>query len=788
MTEMLAAAKQANRPMAEAEARSNCEKLIADAQQVTQGSWGSLWNLLQPAKWVAGALGWVAVFLLQIASLITYLSGVVLNFVIQFTVVNMKANLNDVETINNAWKTIRDLGNMGFIFVLLYAAITTILGTGKDNKQLIVRVVVVAILINFSLFFTKVVIDISNVLAVTFYDAIAPGALGNNVSLGLSNSIMDPLKITSIFKAAGELEGQQLLIVGVMGTIVALIAAFVFFAVAILFIIRFVVLIFVLILSPIAFLSYVLPKMDKYRKQWSEALIGQAFFAPIYFLLTWIVIVIARGLPTYPGSAMSAALSGIVKNGETVPDPSSLGLLINFFIVIALLITSLVIAKEWANKAGGGMNKLTSWATGVAGGATLGMAGRFGRNTLGRAGVALGENEKLKAAAAEGGAKGMAARLALVAGRKTGGAGFDIRATGLGGTLGAGKAAGKGGFAKFREEKAKEEAKFAASLGPSDKEIAYAQRDLEQYKEGDASAAAYLEKERRKERKKIQKEIEKLNSQKEGAASRGASGMGLNKIDAEINRAKTRYAATESVGAYAQERVDRLKGISGKDSPTRVKDLEIEKNKALESDPLIEKAKKLQEQAAKVEQNLISNDPVLKKEKEIADQVKQKEDEVNATIIPELKAQKISELEAVRKELERAKKDSEVRMGEIKERAAISTGLAGNVKEHADKRAAEIEKEFEARKALAQKRDGAGEIRKKAFANSVESSLFAAARGYNYAAAAQIRKGKTSKDKAAEALKELARESGVETEEEGAKEEKPKEEKEGGETGGGGTT
>ena len=54
-----------------------------------------------------------------------------------------------------------------------------------------------------------------------------------------------------------------MIIVGVMGTIVSLIAAFVFFAVAIMLVIRFVVLIFVLILSPLAFMGFILPQVKQ---------------------------------------------------------------------------------------------------------------------------------------------------------------------------------------------------------------------------------------------------------------------------------------------------------------------------------------------------------------------------------------------------------------------------------------------------------------------------------------------------------------------------------------------
>lgn len=439
----------------------------------------SWWKVLNPLTWLVSALGAVAIAILKLAELITGLAGLILNYVVQYSVVDMKENLDKASVVNNAWKVIRDISNMGFIFVLLYAAIMTIIGQGQDNQKLIVRIVVVAILINFSLFFTKVVIDISNVLAVTFYDAIAPGALNSGATLGLSNSLMEPLKLQSISKIDTGIVGERLLIIGVMGTIVSLIAAFVFFAIAIMFIIRFVVLIFVLVLSPIAFVSFVLPKMDKYRDQWWDALSGQAFFAPIYFMLTWIVIVISRGLLTSTGGSMATALTGAVnETGQIVPpDPSSLGILVNFIIMIALLIASLTIAKEWANKAGPAVGKLTSWATGAAGGATLGVAGRFGRGTIGRAGNAIAESEWLKSKAPTS----MTARLALATSRKTAGASFDVRGSALGGNLDAGKAQ-KGGFAKDLKDKVDTEKKYADSLKPSDLVLAAAERNFDNIK------------------------------------------------------------------------------------------------------------------------------------------------------------------------------------------------------------------------------------------------------------------------------------------------------------------
>lgn len=626
------------------------EQQLNPSQNSSQGSgfWGGFANAV---LWIPGA---ISIGILKIASLLTYLAGALLNLVVQYSVVDMKANISKAETIDTAWRAIRDVANMAFIFVLLYAAIQTILGIGKETQKLIVRVIVIAILINFSLFFTKLVIDASNVLAITFYDAIAPGALTGTAEgilgkTGIADSLMRPLNLTSIWNAADGLSGSKLLTIGVMGTIVTLIAAFVFFAVAIMFIIRFVVLIFVLILSPLAFVGFILPATEKYRDQWKEALIGQAFFAPIYFLLTWIVIKVSRGLLT-GGGDMATALTGTIgSSGQAqAPTPENLGILVNFIVMIVLLIASLIIAKEWANKAPGGVSKLTGWAMGAAGGATLGVAGRFGRGTLGRAGGAIGESERLKEAAAKGGASGMAARLALATGRKTAKSSFDIRGTDLGGTLEAGKAGGKGGFAEFRKKKAEAEAKFAISLAPSAKAV---------------------------------------------AKDKALSGN--------------------------KEEIDE-----------KLKDLDKEKSKRVEE--------------IRNNEELIAAE---KKERSAYDAVSRLEAEAQSTE-GTVTADKIKELEVAKRKLEEIKKE------------------AGTARQKVKEETERITTEYENRtKALKKMVVIPGDERRKAFAETIENSYWAKARGYNYDAAAQIRKGKSAKDKAADILKDLQKE-GVITEEE----------------------
>lgn len=410
--------------------------------------------------------GEISILILKISSLLTYLAGGILNFAIKYTVVDMSDHIDGTGSINVAWSAIRDVANMAFIFILLWAAIQTVLGIGKDNKNLIVKVVLVAIFINFSLFATKLIIDAANVFAIYFYDAIAPGALDVIATTGLSDRLMNTFNLQSIWDATeAGLDGSKLLIIGVMGTVVTLIAAFVFFAIAIMFVIRFVVLIFVLILSPLAFLSFILPELDDKRKQWWAALTSQAFFAPVFFLLIWIVIVVSNGL-FEGGGNMATALTGVVNESGELQAPSvgDLGILMNFIVLIVMLIASLIIAKDISSKAGPAVQKATKWLTGLAGGTTFGLAATAGRRTIGRAGQAVAESKFLQDRP-----ESRAARLALAAGRKTGSASFDVRgsrgfkdiseATGINKDFGL--PGGKGGYEKAEEEKEKRRFKEA---------------------------------------------------------------------------------------------------------------------------------------------------------------------------------------------------------------------------------------------------------------------------------------------------------------------------------------
>lgn len=306
--------------------------------------------------------------ILAVASLILWLSGWLLDKSIDYSIVGMKTNLENLNAVAATWAILRDLANISFIFILLYAAIGTILDLERvDAKKMVVRVVVAATLINFSMFFTQVVIDAANIPTVAIYNQIQQAASPEGT---ISAAVMKSLGIQTIFPspsangngADGSLSNLDsvkgignLLIATILGTLFILITATVFLVAAILFIIRYVVLIFLIILSPLAFASRALAD-DKWFGKWWEKLVSNCIFAPFYMLMIFISLKIAQKVAlSFSGGNPNYKFFDLFMGNR-----SSIDILIGFTVIIASMICAILVAKrlgavgvDWATKIGG---------------------------------------------------------------------------------------------------------------------------------------------------------------------------------------------------------------------------------------------------------------------------------------------------------------------------------------------------------------------------------------------------------------------------------------------------
>lgn len=320
------------------------------------------------------------------------LAAAFLDVIINVTIIEFSNWIKTVTGVRVAWTILRDVMNITFIFMLLYASISMILGLGKE-KGIVKGVIMAGLLINFSFFFTSVIIDISNVPTVEMFKTIqrigeraggvtTPGTF--STADGITNVFMQGLGIQTQSPEGLSPEGeevdthifQQL----IFSSIAILVIAFVFFAMAFLLLGRFIVLIILLITSPISVMGGLLPQLSQHSKTWWKTLIDQAVFAPIMMLFMLVTVLIVTD-PSF-----KAGLN-IGDSAVNVPFAGGIAGMINYAIVIGLLLTGIVIAKK---SAGAASNGAADWAikkaqsipstagrwAGVAAGGISGAAGR----------------------------------------------------------------------------------------------------------------------------------------------------------------------------------------------------------------------------------------------------------------------------------------------------------------------------------------------------------------------------------------------------------------------------
>ena len=322
------------------------------------------------------------------------------------------------------WGIVRDFCNVFFIFILIYAAFSMILGLHSPNgKKILMNVIIVGLLINFSFFFTEVIIDAGNILARVFYNsnavAITLGQSGTGTSTGAAHGginlyndagpgnlplsagivgmvnpqeiIINANKVTITDNAANGGAGQSanagtdkkdgglgtggFFLVTLMAVIVNLVGFFVFLSIGLIFVARVIGLWFAVIFAPFAFLSITIPSLEKIKqfgwKSWLSETTSMAFLAPIFMFFLYLILL-------FLGKAF-----------KDVVDPSSTGVrfVLGVIVPFAFIMIMLWKAKGLAKDMSGGMGQMITGAITAAAGLALGGAAltvaAIGRGTAG---------------------------------------------------------------------------------------------------------------------------------------------------------------------------------------------------------------------------------------------------------------------------------------------------------------------------------------------------------------------------------------------------------------------
>lgn len=312
--------------------------------------------------------------------------------------------------INTGWTIIRDVCNILFIFGLLFAGVQLIIKQNTNQvKTLVTHLIVGALIINFSLFATKAVIDATNLATVSIYNTLVVGSEGKVVgdSENTGVRIASATGVTGFYTDSNSISPNKLKELGeqgftffFIGFIFFIIASVFFVITSVMLLFRFAFLVIIMIFSPILAISYVIPEIGKKLPKGIQDMVANLFsnalFPPIFLFLILIAV-----------KVLEVSTAGYPNLGPSSWEHGASAAVFKFGLALTLLFTAYNIAKKANSYVSGQASSLTKRALGAA---TFGAAAAIGRKTIGGAAYKTAQNkaamENLREQAARGGIRG----------------------------------------------------------------------------------------------------------------------------------------------------------------------------------------------------------------------------------------------------------------------------------------------------------------------------------------------------------------------------------------------
>lgn len=281
------------------------------------------------------------------------------NFAMLVTVYQFANFFGNSDGLRLAWGILRDLANIFLLFGFILIGVMTILDIGKftANKAL-PALIIFGILLNFSLFVSEAIVDVSNAFASTFYAQAGNVDCGNGrnnvecANLGIAGKVIEVSGLAATFSVSGDQfaaiwdhesgsEQQAVIHFGMM--VLVIVMAGVFFAGAFILVSRAITLLFLFALSPIGFAGMAVPGFEKYANEWWGKLIDNAIFAPVYVLFLLISIKILGGVKISLGLTGDRSIYTVFLESETI---TLGGMLLFFALVVGFMWLSLDFARK----------------------------------------------------------------------------------------------------------------------------------------------------------------------------------------------------------------------------------------------------------------------------------------------------------------------------------------------------------------------------------------------------------------------------------------------------------
>lgn len=340
---------------------------------------------------LSAAVNWlIKNIFLEFAGVFLWLTANMLNYAIQIGILNFSQWAP--EALYPIWVIVRQIVSLAIVFIGLYLGFMYILGKEDKFEKYIPWVIIFALFVNFSYPLARTAVDISNIVSLNVYssavgnDALtatlgSPNTAGSLVMsrLGLSGLILSATKVND--GSAGILKELNSLPASLLAVAFVMYAAYIFFMVTALIVVRTVALVFLTIASPVLFVDSVLPILGDRAQQIRKIFFEQLAVGPIFMIMFALTL-----------KFLQVFSDGPMKNVGTGGDAT-----IKTFFNILMMLIMLHIMLKVTKSVSGTLGQYATDAMGKVGGFGLGVAsggaGLLARGTLGRAALAAKQSK-----------------------------------------------------------------------------------------------------------------------------------------------------------------------------------------------------------------------------------------------------------------------------------------------------------------------------------------------------------------------------------------------------------
>jgi len=284
---------------------------------------------------IATVLSWIAyVFIMVFGGILTLLITILVN-------IAQVNNIIDVPAVVKGWVIVRDLCNMIFVLIFLMIAFATILKIESYNvKKMLPKLLIMAVLINFSRTIFGLMIDFSQVIMLTFVSSFSEHGDGNFIAMFQTDKVM------AMWGGAENVSSWPVVVAIITGVIALIITNIVVLVMLAILVMRIVMFWIYTIFSPLIFLGFAFPPIQKYTGKIWEDFTKQLVVGPVLAFFIWLALATAsessNKLGAVGGEELCSGINQLFCEGSFQ----------TFIITVGLLMGGLMVAQQMGGAAG----------------------------------------------------------------------------------------------------------------------------------------------------------------------------------------------------------------------------------------------------------------------------------------------------------------------------------------------------------------------------------------------------------------------------------------------------